>query len=354
MYESLPIKPKKYCSFILENSKPKSIIQNVMSNPQVLCLGEILFDCLADQLGQGLEDVESWTLYPGGAPANVACALVKLGTSAGFIGALGLDELGNSLIQVLQDASVNTEGVQRYFNVPTRQVYVLRNVYGDRNFAGFGKYETEKFADTLLQAELLPELLFQKADFLVLGTLELAYPESNRAVHHALDLADKYKLKVMLDINWRPVFWQNIDIAPQEIRSLFNKVDFVKLAKEEAEWLFDTHDPEKIIYKIDRAEGILVTDGGNGCAYCLGNNEGQLPAFPVDVIDTTGAGDGFTSGFIHQLLTYGVKDLNNTQIAKDIVVYASAVGALTTTKPGAITSQPTAAEVQVFLNRHFL
>ena len=187
-----------------------------MSNPQVLCLGEILFDCLADQLGQGLEDVKSWTLYPGGAPANVACALVKLGTSAGFIGALGLDETGNSLIQVLQDASVNTEGVQRYSNAPTRQVYVLRNAYGDRNFAGFGKFETEKFADTLLQAELLPEFLFQRADFLVLGTLELAYPESHRAVHRALDLADKYQLKVMLDINWRPVFWQNIDIASDD------------------------------------------------------------------------------------------------------------------------------------------
>ncbi|MDB9358155.1 PfkB family carbohydrate kinase, partial [Nodularia spumigena CS-587/03] len=58
-----------------------------MSNPRVLCLGEILFDCLADQLGLTLEEVKSWTPYPGGAPANVACALVKLGTPSGFIGA---------------------------------------------------------------------------------------------------------------------------------------------------------------------------------------------------------------------------------------------------------------------------
>jgi len=60
----------------------------VISNPRVLCLGEILFDCLADQVGRSLEEVESWTPYPG-APANVACALIKLGTSSGFIGCVG-------------------------------------------------------------------------------------------------------------------------------------------------------------------------------------------------------------------------------------------------------------------------
>ena len=182
--------------------------------------------------------------------------------------------------------------------------------------------------------------------------MELAYPESHRAVHRALDLADKYQLKVMLDINWRPVFWQNIDIAPQEIRGLFGKVDFVKLAKEEAEWLFDTDDPGAITYKLDGVEGVLVTDGGNGCAYCLSENQGKLPAFSIDVGDTTGAGDSFSAGFIHQLLIHGVKGLANAQTAKDIVTYASAVGALTTIKPGAIASQPRVAEVEAFLAKH--
>ncbi|NRB06658.1 MAG: carbohydrate kinase [Richelia sp.] len=325
-----------------------------MSNPQVLCLGEILFDCLADQLGRRLEDVESWTPYPGGAPANVACALVKLGTSAGFIGALGVDEPGNSLIQVLQDVGVGIKGVQRHSTLPTRQVYVVRNADGDRSFAGFGKYDTSEFADTRLQAEQLPESLFQDADLLVLGTLELAYADSGKAVHRALDLADKYDLQVMLDVNWRPVFWQNPDIALQEIRGLFGKVDFVKLAKEEAEWLFNTDDPGAITYKLDGVEGVLVTDGGNGCAYCLSENQGKLPAFSIDVGDTTGAGDSFSAGFIHQLLIHGVKGLGNAQTAKDIVTYASAVGALTTIKPGAIASQPTVAEVEAFLAKHLL
>ncbi len=320
-----------------------------MSNPRVLCLGEILFDCLADQLGLKLEEVQSWTPYPGGAPANVACALVKLGTPTGFIGSVGEDEPGNTLVELLQQVGVETTGVQRHSTAPTRQVYVVRDLGGDRTFAGFGKYDTTEFADTRLQAEKLPRSLFQDADFLVLGTLELAYPESEKAIHRALDLAEHYDLKILLDVNWRPVFWQDPNIARQKIQEIFKRVDFLKLAKEEAEWLFDTTDPGAITYRIDSLEGVLVTDGENGCAYCLGENESKLPAFSVPVVDTTGAGDSFLAGFIHQLLEHGIQGLSDAETAKRIVTYASAVGALTTIKPGAIASQPTPKEIAAFL-----
>ena len=323
-----------------------------MSNPRVLCLGEILFDCLADQLGLKLEEVQSWTPYPGGAPANVACALVKLGTPAGFIGAVGEDEPGNSLVKLLQELGVDTTGVQRHPTAPTRQVYVTRDLAGDRTFAGFGKYNTTEFADTRLQAEKLPHSLFQDADFLVLGTLELAYPDSEKAIHRALELAEYYDLKIILDVNWRPVFWQDANIARQKIEQILKRVDFVKLSKEEAEWLFDTNDPGAITYRIDSLEGVLVTDGENGCAYCLAESEGKLPSFSIPVVDTTGAGDSFLAGFIDQILQHGIQSLGNREIAKRIVTYASAVGALTTIKPGAIASQPTTAEVEAFLASH--
>jgi fructokinase len=325
-----------------------------MSNPRVLCLGEILFDCLADQLGLKLEEVQSWTPYPGGAPANVACALVKLGTPAGFIGAVGEDEPGNALVKLLQDVGVNTKGVQRHPTAPTRQVYVVRDLGGDRTFAGFGKYDTSEFADTRLQAKQLPEQLFDEADFLILGTLELAYPESAQAIFRALELAEQYDLKIVLDVNWRPVFWQDENIAKQKIQSLIKRFDFLKLTKEEAQWLFDTTDPGAITYRVNTAEGVLVTDGEHGCAYCLSENEGKLPAFSMPVVDTTGAGDSFLAGFIHQLSQHGIHSLQDADTAKRIVTYASAVGALTTIKPGAIASQPTAAEVDAFLAAHQL
>lgn len=320
-----------------------------MDNPRVLCLGEVLFDCLADQLGKPLAEVESWTPYPGGAPANVACGLVKLGISSGFIGAVGVDGAGNELVQLLTDVGVNTNGVQRLADFPTRQVYVVRSLSGDRNFAGFGEYDTAEFADTRLQAKQIPESLFPAAEVLVLGTLELAYPESGAAVRRALELAQKYDLKIILDVNWRPVFWHDESTAPPIIRELFPYVDYIKLAKEEAEWLFGSTDPGAIKNRLDSVEGILITDGENGCAYCLDESEGKIPAFKIDVVDTTGAGDSFLAGFIHQLLTHGVKALGNPDTTKQAITFASAVGALTTLKPGAIASQPSLQEVEGFL-----
>ncbi len=195
----------------------------------------------------------------------------------------------------------------------------------------------------------MPSSLFQEADFLVLGTLELAYPESEQAVYRALELAEQYDLKIVLDVNWRPVFWHDPNIAHQKIPELFNKVDFLKLSKEEAEWLFETADPGAITYRLASIEGVLVTDGENGCTYCLGENEGKLPSFSIPVVDTTGAGDSFLAGFVHQLRQYGIHSLRDAETAKRIVTYASAVGALTTIKAGAIASQPTAAEVEAFL-----
>ncbi|MEG5018386.1 MULTISPECIES: carbohydrate kinase [unclassified Microcoleus] len=320
-----------------------------MTYPRVLCLGEVLFDCLAEKPGVSLEEVESWTAHPGGAPANVACALVKLGTAAGFIGAVGGDELGNSLVQVLQEVGVDIAGLQRHPSAPTRQVYVLRNEAGDRSFAGFGELDTADFADTRLLAAQLPEVLFENAEYLVLGTLELAYPESREAIVRAIELAEQYDVKIILDINWRPVFWPNPDEAKARIRKILKKVDFVKLSEEEAEWLFDTTDAGAITYRLDSVEGVLVTAGEKGCAYCISENEGKIPAFTVDVEDTTGAGDAFLAGFVRQLCKHGIKNLADPKIAKTIVTYASAVGAMTAMKPGAIISQPTAAEVEAFL-----
>nr|WP_290226411.1 carbohydrate kinase [Trichocoleus desertorum] len=320
-----------------------------MVHPRVLCLGEILFDCLANQLGRSLEQVESWTPYPGGAPANVACALVKLGTTAGFVGCVGQDEPGASLVQLLQTVGVDTQGVQHHPTAPTRQVYVLRSETGDRMFSGFGNLDTAEFADTHLQADQLPVELFESADFLVLGTLELAYPESRAATERALQLAEQHYVKTLVDVNWRPMFWPDPEIAPAMIQDLLKRVDFLKLADDEAEWLFGTSDPGAIAHRLGNTESVLVTAGAKGCSYYLGGNEGHLSAFEVESEDTTGAGDSFVAGFLHQVAQNGLQSLSDPETAKKVVTYASAVGALTTTRPGAIAAQPTPAEVEAFL-----
>jgi fructokinase len=209
--------------------------------------------------------------------------------------------------------------------------------------------DTADFADTRFQAAQIPEALFENAEFLVLGTLELAYPESREAIARAIELAERYDVKIIVDINWRPVFWPNPHEAKAPIIQLLKKVDFLKLSDEEAEWLFGTSDAGAITYRLDSVEGVLVTAGDKGCSYCMSENEGKIPAFAVDVEDTTGAGDGFVAGFVRQLCKYGIKNLADPEIAQNIVTYASAVGAMTTMKHGAIAAQPTAAEVEAFL-----
>lgn len=322
-----------------------------MSYPRVICLGELLCDRISNQPGQPLESIDAWTNYPGGAPANVACALTKLGTTAGFVGAVGQDALGQSLAQVLQATGVDIQGIQLHHTAPTRTVLVVRSATGDRSFAAFGgNHDTTDFADTRLQAQQLPKELFAQAEYLVLGTLELAYPDSRAAIEQALQLADQAYLKVVLDVNWRPVFWPRPGWAPALIHPLIERVDFLKMSKEEAEWLFDSADPSVIAQRVGSLEGVLVTDGDQGCAYCLGDYEGKVPAFKVEVEDTTGAGDGFVAGFIHQLCQHGLASLKQPQTGEQIITYASAVGALTTVRSGAIAAQPTAAEVDAFLH----
>jgi fructokinase len=321
-------------------------------NPRVICIGEILWDCLADQPTDSIDAVTSWTKYPGGAPANVACGLAQLGIPTAFIGCIGGDDWGEKLVEILRSRAINTAGIQRYLRASTRQVQVLRSA-GERQFVGFmGNPDqpadlTPDFADTHIQAHFLPTELFAEAEFLVTGTLGLAYPETRKAIEESLNLADRHFIKVLMDINWRPMFWAEPETAKPTIQALLPRVDFLKLSEEEANWLFDTTDPRTIAHLNDH-EGVLLTRGARGCAYYLSENEGILPAFDVEVEDTTGAGDAFVAGFLAQLCQHGLGALKNPALAREIITYASAVGAIVTTDAGAIAPQPTAQEVEAF------
>ncbi|PSF37118.1 carbohydrate kinase [Aphanothece hegewaldii CCALA 016] len=315
----------------------------------ILCLGEILFDLLADQNDREITQVTSWTSYPGGAPANVACALVKLGTPSAFMGCVGEDKQGDTLIDLLKTTGVDITGIQRHQTAPTRQVYVTRSKNGERHFASFGETPTTEFADTRLVADNLPNFLFRDAKILVLGTLGLAYPDTRQAMYRAIKLAKENQVKVLIDLNWRPVFWENLEDAPPLILEMLRCADTIKCSDDEAKWLFNTDRPQEIQQQLKTVKGVLVTKGEKGCQYCLGENLGQVDSFKVATVDTTGAGDSFLAGFIHQYLKQDEKIFLSEQIAKEIVIYASAVGALTTTKPGAIASQPNPQEVQTFL-----
>jgi fructokinase len=320
----------------------------------VICLGEVLFDLLAEQSGVSSEDVKSWTPLPGGAPANVACALVKMGDRSRFIGCIGSDAAGAKLAAKLGTEGVDIRGLQVHPTAPTRQVHVIRTADGDRVFGGFtdaatgqtpqpgGDIPPDRFADA--QLSQVPAELFIGADFLLLGTLALAYPDSADSTWQAVELAQTRGVKIMVDINWRSTFWTSAAIAIPKIQQLLARADYVKFAREEAELIYGEISPQSLCNYLPKAVGIFVTDGGNICEYWLDGSVGQQPAFAVDVVDTTGAGDAFVAGLLHQLG-------GGQRSGAEIVRYAAAAGALTTRTAGAIDAQPTDAEIRQFLAR---
>ena len=307
-----------------------------------------MIDCFLEQPGHPRTEVNNWTPLPGGAPANIACGLAKLGSPVDFIGAVGKDHWGDALVQLLDDMAVGREGIQRRIKAPTRQVYVSRNADNEPTFAGFSDDPTV-FADAHLFADALDPALFIQASFLILGTLSLAYTDTRQSLDRAVDLAHEQNLSILVDVNWQPMFWAQPAEAPARIYNLIQKAQYLKLSNHEAEWLFATTSASVIARQLPHLKGVLVTAGEQGCRYWLMNNAGALPSFELDVEDSTGAGDAFTAGFIHQLLQKGEVCLREPDIARQVVTYASAVSALTTTRPGAIAALPTATEVDVFL-----
>lgn len=316
---------------------------------RAICLGEILIDCFAEQSGLPRSEVTSWAPLPGGGPANVACGLAKLGDSVDFVGAVGRDHWGDALVKLLADVGVGHQGVQRRLKAPTREVFVISDASGENAFAGFSESDPTLFADAHLFADSLDAALFTGADFLVLGTVGMAYSDTRQSVERAIELAAKNNTPILVDVNWRPMFWPTPAIAPGQVYDLIKKAQFLKVSEDESEWLFSTSSAKAIGNQFPHLKGVLVTAGAQGCEYSLMGNAGNLPAFEVDVEDTAGAGDAFTAGFVHQLLLKGPACLHDAQTAHDVVRYASAVGALTTTRPGAIAALPAPNEVEVFL-----
>jgi len=334
--------------------------------PQVLCLGEALVDRLGPLGG------DPATAAPGdsddrlgGAPANVACALARLGTPVAFIGRLGQDSIGDSFRELLADRGVDLQGLQLDRLRPSRVVLVHRDAAGERVFQGFAGEGGKGFADQWLnrrQLSLAWPGLAASARWLLVGTIPLATPDSAEALQWAMEQVDQSMLHLALDVNWRPTFWDPRSDplsgpTPEVLATmapLLDRAALIKVAREEAIWLFNSDSPEVISRSLPAAPDVVVTDGGNPVRWCIAGHGGSMPVLvPPRVVDTTGAGDAFTAGLLHQLLTLVPRggepfELSAT-VVEEVVRFAAACGALVCTDAGGIDPQPTADDVDRFL-----
>ena len=208
--------------------------QGKMTSPNVITLGEALIDRLGPLGGDPSVDLPVIDCF-GGAPANVACALSRLGVNVSLIGSLGNDTFGQNFKNLIINRGINTLGLQQDNSRPTRIVLVRRDQNGERFFGGFEGDKGLGFADQALSLEKIIQdwpLLINRAKWLIIGTIPLASEISSKALKWCIESANHAGIKIAVDLNWRPTFWRNkvsevLDPSLQEkkeINSIFKNV----------------------------------------------------------------------------------------------------------------------------------
>ena len=331
-----------------------------MKARSVIAIGEALIDRLGPPGGDPSFDLPVIDCF-GGAPANVACALSRLGVNVSFIGSLGNDAFGKNFKELLVQRRINIAGLQQDKIRPTRVVLVRRNLDGERFFEGFEGDKGFGFADQAISREQVINnwpLVSENAKWLVLGTIPLASEISSNAFLWCLENALHSGIKIALDLNWRPTFWRkevSTVMEPSikqrnEIISIASKMSLIKLAKEEAKWFFKTSNPAEISSSLPNRPSVVVTDGSNPVLWLLNNHFGKSFAIiPSSVIDTTGAGDAFTAGLIYKLISVELDQVND-QIAEEIIQFSIACGSHVCKGLGAIDPQPYLEDIDNLLS----
>src|SRR5436190_337048 len=334
---------------------PKSKIQNPKS--RVVCLGEALIDFVADTAGVSLAECPGFRKAPGGAPANVAVGLARLGVPASFVGKVGDDPFGRFLRDTFAEAGVDTGPMILSSEARTGLAFVSLMANGERDFM----FYRNPSADMLLRWDEVAESRFAGARVLHHGSITLIGEPSRTATIVAAANAREAGCLVSYDVNLRLPLWESEAAAREGIKDGLTGVHLIKVSEEEGEFLFDTRTPEETAAKLllGGARLVVVTRGAAGvyCRWWLGTarNERQglqelsVPGFSVDAVDTTGAGDGFVAALLAGVLAEPALEEIPPERMQAILTLANAVGALTCTRKGAIPALPTRAEVERFL-----
>ena len=318
---------------------------------EIICLGEILVDMFSTQAGVSLEKAPAFLPVPGGAPANVAIGLAKLGVDSALISKVGDDPFGRLLRSVLLQGQVDISQLKVDEDSRTTLAFISTRKDGERDFC----FYRNPGADMMLTAEEISEDFIKSARIFHYGSISMLCNPSYSATLKALEYARKYGLLISYDPNLRLSLWKNEEQARQRLIEGLNNSDLVKLNDEELEFITgisDLREGTDAILKYG-VKVVFVTQADKGSFFNNRKDCGFVESYRVHIVDTTGCGDGFTSGMLAKLLEKikQSKDIFalDCQEMKDILTFASAAGALTATKRGVIPSLPTQEEIQRLL-----
>ncbi|HEV2580442.1 MAG TPA: PfkB family carbohydrate kinase [Ktedonobacteraceae bacterium] len=313
----------------------------------VITCGEMLIDLVSTEAGVSLAQAPAFKKAPGGAPANVAVGVARLGYRAGFIGQVGDDEFGHFLADTLQGYGVDTAGLRFTPLARTALAFVSLRADGEREFM----FYRHPSADMLWRPEDVDLAYVANCHIFHYGSISLIHEPSRSATLTALDHARSNGALLSYDPNLRLSLWPSPDAARAGILDGWQHAEIIKVSEEELTFLSDKHILESAARSLwhDRLRLLVVTQGSAGCTYFTAEAHGHLPGFAVRPVDTTGAGDGFVAGMLAGLLE---GDLTwNTEAIEKALRLGNAVGALSTTQLGAIPSLPTMKEAKAMLER---
>jgi len=304
-----------------------------------------LIDLISVEKGVSLAQARTFEKAPGGAPANVAGGLARLGVQSGFMGKVGDDEFGRFLASTFADNGVDISALLFSQEARTALAFVCLKEDGERDFM----FYRHPSADMLIRPEEIDQDYIKGGKVFHFGSISLITEPSRSATLEALGCAQDHGLFVSYDPNLRLSLWASPTEARQVIELGWHFADVVKISEEELEFLAGTSDLERGVDQLSHSDLklLVISRGREGCYFATRGEGGYVPGYRMAAVDTTGAGDGFVAGVLAGLLEMEFR-LDSSEELLDVLRLANAVGALTVTKRGAIPAFPTRDEVSKF------
>lgn len=312
---------------------------------RVFCIGELLIDFVAENQGSDLSKAKEFTKKAGGAPANVACAISKLGGKSAFIGCVGEDPFGAFLIKVLEDAQVDISLAQKNKDIFTTLAFVSLDKDGERDFVFSRGADKELKYDSSIKSNFKDNIVhFGAATALLGGHLEDAY---SRYLFDALT----QRAFISFDPNYRGDLWKGKEEKfVKKCMPFIEKSHLCKFSKDEAQLLSGKADLEEACTYFHGlgTQVIVITLGEQGTLLSTSHTKTTVPSISVHPVDTTGAGDAFIGCFLKELSVLDTLTAidDKADLLKAMVLKANKAGAITTTNYGAIESLPTKDQLE--------
>ncbi|MGM0413998.1 MAG: carbohydrate kinase family protein [Bacillota bacterium] len=262
------------------------------SKVDLLAVGEVLIDLISKEEANSFLEAESFEKYFGGSPANIAMNLARLEKRSALISRVGFDGLGEYLIKRLEKAGVITDAISVDKDNNTTVIMVTRSKKSPKFIAYRG---AEKYIDS----DEIEDGDISKSKIIHLSTFALSAPESRRAIEKIIKIARDQSKIISLDPNYRPQLWEGTGDGIKYIKNLLPEIDIIKPSLDDAEALFGRGDAESYI-KLFHDNGcklVILTQGADGLIVSTGTEAKHFGSLATEVVDTTGAGDAFWSGF---------------------------------------------------------